>query len=125
MPNKAAQADHLRRWDVALSAAEINAEEPGIEDIEIDLREATVGARTAIARQASLRFQLQQTTRDLDAFMAAGKAAYSRLVLVVKGRYGLRSEKLVEWGIQPLRPAAKPAPEPPTTPEDSKHEKAA
>lgn len=124
MANNAAQADHLKRWDVALAAAETNAGEPGIDDIRFDLDEATTEARAAIARQASLKFQLQQTSRDLDAAMAAGKSAYSRLVLVVKGRYGLKSEKLVEYGIQPLRPAAKPKEPTPTLPEIRKNEMA-
>ena len=100
-----AYADHLKRWDVILVAAEANAGEPGFEDLRFQLDAAFGAARGALAQQALLRSQLQQATRDLDDFMANGKEAYSRLRRVVKGRYGLRSEKLAEFGLQPLRPA--------------------
>ena len=39
--------------------------------------------------------------------MDTGKDAYSRLMLVAKGRYGPESENVVQWGIQPRRPVQK------------------
>ena len=103
MPNQA-HADHLQRWDMALVAGEANPEEPGVEDLRIQLGSAAEGARACIARRNLLKYQLQQNSRELDAFMRTGKKVFSRLVLVVKGRYGPGAEKVVEWGIQPLRP---------------------
>jgi hypothetical protein len=103
MPNES-HADHLKRWDMALVAGAANAEEPGVDDLRIKLEGAAQGAKATIARRNYLKFQLQQSSRDLDVFMDTGKEAYSRLVFVVKGRYGPESEKMVEWGLQPRRP---------------------
>ena len=96
-------ADHLTRWDMALVAAEANAGEPGVDDLRIKLGTAAEGAKATLARRNLLKFQLQQNSRDLDELMAAGKDAYSRLMLVAKGRYGPESEKMVEWGVKPRR----------------------
>lgn len=104
MPNEA-QADHLKRWDMALAAGVANAEEPGVDDLRVQLQTAADGARSKIARRNLLKYQLQQTSRELREIMSTGKAVFSRLVHVVKGRYGPESEKVVEWGIQPRRPA--------------------
>ena len=102
-----ANADHLKRWDVILVAAESNSSEPGFEDLRVRLESAFESAKNALAQQALMRSQLQQATRDLESFMADGKEAFSRLRLVVKGRYGLKAEKLAEFGLQPLRPPQK------------------
>ncbi len=112
MPNQA-QADHLVRWDTALAAGAINDPEPGTVDLLVQLGAATVGAKNCLNRRATLKFQQQQNSRELDDYMAAGKEAYSRLVLVVKGIYGRSAEKLAEWGMQPFRAAQKSKLEPP------------
>lgn len=106
--SKRTHADHLKRWDMALVAGAANAEEPGVEDLRLQLETAAEGAKSCIARRNLLKFQLQQNSRDLDAFMDTGRDAYSRLVLVVKGRFGPQSEKVVEWGLQPRRPPQVP-----------------
>ena len=103
MPNES-HADHLKRWDMALVAGAANAEEPGVDDLRIKLGTAAEGAKRCIARRNFLKFQLQQNSRDLDEFMDTGKDVFSRLVLVVKGRYGPESEKMAEWGLLPRRP---------------------
>lgn len=103
MPNES-HADHLQRWDMALVAGAANAEEPGVDDLRIQLGTAAEGARACIAKRNLLKYQLQQNSRDLERFMETGKKLFSRLILVVKGRYGRESEKVVEWGIQPARP---------------------
>jgi hypothetical protein len=104
---KYAQADHLTRWDTALAAGVINDTEPGTGDLVIQLGTASAGAKECLARRASLKYQFQQNSRELDEFMAQGKEAYSRLVFVVKGRYGPEAEKVVEWGVQPRRRSQK------------------
>ena len=54
-------------------------------------------------------------SRDLDGFLSRGKELFSRVVHVVKGRYGWKSEKLAEWGLQPQRPTVTPKLPPPET----------
>ena len=102
-----AQADHLTRWDTALAAGEINDTEPGTGDLLVQLEAAAVGAKNCLNRRATMKYQQQQNSRDLDEFMDDGKEAYSRLALVVRGRYGPGSEKVAEWGLQPRRPVQK------------------
>lgn len=112
MPNEA-QADHLARWDMALAAGAINDTEPGTRDLVVQLEAAAVGARNCLNRRATMKSQQQQNSRELDEFMAIGREVFSRLALVVKGRYGRSAEKLSEWGLQPLRPTLKSKVEPP------------
>jgi hypothetical protein len=119
-----AHADHLARWDTALAAGVANDTEPGTADILLQLGAAATGLKDCLVRRASLKFQQQQNSRDLDEFLAAGKEAFSRLALVVKGRYGRSAEKLAEWGIQPFRFVQKSKLELPL-PEDARNEKAA
>jgi hypothetical protein len=97
---KEPQAERLEKWDVAVVGAEANASEPGFDELRIELGTASTGARISLARRALLLRQLRQTTSELSAFLAAGAEAYSRLRHVVKGRYGLKSEKLAEFGFQ-------------------------
>jgi hypothetical protein len=99
-----AHSDHLKRWDTILVAAGTNSSEPGFEDLRFQLEAASEAVKNMLAHQALLRSQLQEATRELEALMVNGKEAYSRLSLVVKGRYGPRAEKLAEFGLQPLRP---------------------
>jgi hypothetical protein len=99
-----AQAEHLKKWDMALAGAEANAGEPGVEDLKVELGTAAEGARAKLARKNQLEYQLQQTFRELDEIMSIGKKTYARLVRVIKGRFGRDSEKLREWGVQPERP---------------------
>jgi hypothetical protein len=103
MPNQA-HADHLKRWDMALAAGAANAEEPGVDDLRIKLGAAAEGVKATLARRNLLKFQLQNNSRELDELMKTAKELYSRLVLVVKGRYGPESEKMSEWGLLPRRP---------------------
>ena len=114
MPN-GAHADHLKRWDMAIAAGEANPEEPGTTDLLAQLFGAAEGLRGCIARRNLLRYQLQQNSRDLDGFLSRGKELFSRVVHVVKGRYGWKSEKLAEWGLQPQRPTVTPKLPPPET----------
>ena len=124
MPNQA-HADHLVRWDTALAAGAINDGKPGTVELLVQLETAAVGAKNCLNRRATMKYQQQQNSRDLDEFMEAGKEAYSRLALVVKGLYGPESEKMAEWGIQPRRPAQKSKLEEPPLPEDARNGKAA
>jgi len=102
-----AQADHLARWDTALAAGVINNTEPGTSDLLVQLETAAMGAKTCLNRRATMKYQQQQNSRDLDGYMDDGKEAYSRLALVLRGRYGPGSEKVAEWGLQPRRPVQK------------------
>jgi hypothetical protein len=107
------QGGFLNACDTLLVAAEANAEEPGVEDLRLQLKSDSEGAREAQSRRARHKWLAQQASRDLDQYLASARLVYSRLRHVLIGRYGLRSEKLAEFGLQPLRPAQKAKETPP------------
>ncbi len=80
------------------------------------------GAKTTKLRQDAFKALLQQTTRDLEAYMREGKDLATRLRNGVRTRYGLKSEKLTEFGMKPRRkPQKKATPEPVAQPTPVTH----
>jgi hypothetical protein len=72
-------------------------------------------AQDAAKLQAALTAGKQEASRQLNSLMSDGERLATVLQLVVKQHYGIRSEKLAEFGLQPFRGrnrAAKPVPEP-------------
>jgi hypothetical protein len=110
---KVTQGVFLNACDTLLVAAEANADEPGVNDLRLQLESDSGGAREAQSRRARHRSLAQEASRDLDRYLAAAREGYSRLRHLLIGRYGLRSEKLAEFGLQPLRPAQRPKETPP------------
>ena len=81
------------------------------------------GSKVTKLRQAALKAEAQQTTRDLDAFMTEGREIATRLRNGIRTQYGTKAEKLTEFGMKPRRkpqkkatpgPVAQPTPAPPT-----------
>lgn len=102
---RTSQADHLKTWPMIITAAQVNEEEMKAEAIRLVLQASYDGANSALALQAQLRAQYQQSTRDLDQHMATGIDAAGRLRNGARMTFGLRAEKLAEFGLKPLRPA--------------------
>jgi len=82
------------------------------------LNEALVVAN----QQAALTASKQEATQRLQTLLADGERVAEGIRKFLKELYGLRSEKLAEFGIQPFRGKKRPAdplgpvpPEPPTT----------
>ena len=84
------------------------------------LEGAMTEVATLSARQKTLTADRQKTTQDLKAAVARSRDLAMQLRAGVKGQLGLRTEKLVEFQVQPLRkrtrkaktvpqPAQKPA----------------
>lgn len=85
------------------------------------LAKAVEEAKAASIRQDSFKAQVQQATRDMEKSVADAQELITRLRNGVRTKYGLRSEKLVEFALQPRRksktavkekpaPVAQPAP---------------
>lgn len=76
-------------------------------------------AKDARLRQDAFKAQFQQATRDLEKSMSEGRDLATRLRNGIRTQYGLRGEKLAEFGLQPRRKPqkaqqkAKPEPTPP------------
>lgn len=67
-------------------------------------------------QQAALTASKQEMSRQLKQIMGEGERLATLLLMAVKEHYGIRAEKLAEFGLQPFRGrprTAKPAPETP------------
>jgi hypothetical protein len=66
------------------------------------------GVKESRIRQGVLKAQTQQASRDLGNFLTEGRELATRLRNSIRGQYGMTTEKLVEFGLQPRRsPKAK------------------
>jgi hypothetical protein len=66
--------------------------------------------------QAAFRASKQMTSQRLQALFEQGDKLTTVLKVLVKQHYGIGSDKLVEFGVQPFRARPKPTVVPPTTP---------
>jgi hypothetical protein len=76
-------------------------------------------AQEAAQQQAAFIAGKQEASKQLNTFVTEGERLATVLQLAVKQHYGIRAEKLTEFGLQPFRGRnrqAKPVPEaPPAT----------
>jgi hypothetical protein len=119
----------LNGWERLLVSLETNAGDfPQLETYRAQLKAMLEAAREASAQQAALAANKQETTKKLQSVLADGRKLANFLRNGVRQRYGNRSEKLVEFGLNPLRarvralvptvkkpprPAAEPTPDSP------------
>ena len=121
MPNTSF-ADVMTEADVLLVKVQANAADLAhLETNRSRLAAALEGAKEASIRQAASKAQVQQATRDLEGFLSELKEQVTRMRNGIRHQYGLKSEKLVEFGLQPRRKPQRskengPAPTPPPTP---------
>jgi hypothetical protein len=115
-------ADHIKHWGELTAAIEANPEldvillpQRGV--LEQELR----GLIAANLRQANLKSQAQEATRDMEGFVKRGTVLATRLRDSIRGYYGRTGEQLVVFRIQPRRPRvlSETIPTPPGT-EDGK-----
>jgi hypothetical protein len=95
---------------------------PHLEVSRAQLAEMVARAQEAADRQALFTAGKQEASQDLRASVTEGQRLANILRLAVKQHYGIRAEKLAQFGLQPFRGRAprkaKPAEEPqPTTPQ--------
>ena len=103
--------------------ASVAANSEELNDFEaIRLRLAGLSSQTqdALAKQAALLAEKQENSKTLKALFTESDRLANLLRQALKAHYGIRSEKLAEFGMQPFRGLkAKPAgetPEPPPAP---------
>jgi hypothetical protein len=114
----------LNGWEHLLASMEANAQDfPQLETYRAQLKTMLDNARAASAQQAAMDATKQEATKNLQAMLVQGRKLATFLRGGVKQRYGDKSEKLVEFGLAPVRPKAKatgeqkpPATPPPVTP---------
>jgi hypothetical protein len=77
---------------------------PSTERFRAPLETALAKIRTLIGTQKTLIADKQKVTQDLRVAVQEGRNLAINVRAIAKGEVGSRSEKLVEFGIAPLRP---------------------
>ena len=83
---------------------------PGVQKFLPPFDAALAKVRGFNARRVTLIADKQQTTQDLKAAVAEAQNLAIDIRAVIRGEVGARSEKLVEFGVAPLRKRSKPKP---------------
>jgi hypothetical protein len=77
---------------------------PGAEKFLVPLDTALAKIRTISNLRATLIADKQKATQDLKVAVAEAQGVAINVRAVIRGEVGARSEKLVEFGVAPLRP---------------------
>jgi hypothetical protein len=111
----------LEEWE-QLTAA-YSANQPDLQHLEgqrAELESLLDQARSVSRQQESHTAGRQDMSRQLEAVLERGRKLATFLRVGAKERYGNRSEKLVEFGVQPLRTRRPPkSVQPPPGPEST------
>jgi hypothetical protein len=91
-------------WQNLSTALTANATDlPHLEGHRVQLADNLGKSEDLTHQQAALTASKQEISKQLAALMVEGKKLATFLRVGVKQHYGNRSEKLVEFGLQPLR----------------------
>jgi hypothetical protein len=118
MPKETTQAGiigGLQRLQMSLdsNAAEI----PQIDGGRIKLKTLVARAIEISNQQAVLTASRQQASKELKTILREAQRLANVLRLAVKEHYGIQSEKLSEFGLQPFRGRSRKASAPPVNPD--------
>lgn len=117
-------ADCIRHWGELSAAIAANPDLAHLEPDRAVLAADLESFLDLTVRQANLRRQTQETSRELADLSRRGRYLATRLRDSVRGFYGREDEMLVEFRLQPRRsrskPPATPTTPPPPAPEDEK-----
>ena len=80
-----------------------SADIPHLETSRLRLEEITAESGDLLTQQAALAASKQDISKRLQALMAEGRQLAAFLRVGVKQRYGIRSEKLTAFHLQPFR----------------------
>jgi hypothetical protein len=129
MTREVTQRGKLGELERLVTALANNSDDlPQLQGSRITLEELLDQARAAFSNQAAHTAAKQTASRQLEVSLTEGMRLATVLRGAVKSHYGIRAEKLAEFGIQPFRgrpappvegpkePAPPPAEEPPIPP---------
>jgi hypothetical protein len=114
-------------WKNLSTSLATNAKDlPHLEGHRVELADNLAKSEDLTRQQAALTAGKQEISKQLEVLMTEGQKLATFLRVGVKQHYGNRSEKLVEFGLQPLRTRRQKADTPPpavtpTTPTGSSH----
>ena len=95
----------IAHWERLLAAVEENRKDlPFLEMFQAQLGKEMDCVRNLRDRKAALKAETRLATRDLRVFLERGRDLASRIQAGARAHYGIRSEKLTEFGIRLRRP---------------------
>jgi hypothetical protein len=98
---KSGKLGDLARFTATLAA---NAPElPHLEGSRVRLDQVVVDAQDAAKQQAAFTAGKQEASKRLTTLVTEGERLASGIRKLLAQNYGIRSEKLVEFGLQPFR----------------------
>lgn len=104
MPTLTAYADLFRDWEALLLAVHDNSDSlPSVERHRSVLEELLAEAKSLKAQQDSANALRQQNTQKLAKLVASGKKLAIGLRGVIRADLGPDNERLVQFGVAPLR----------------------
>jgi hypothetical protein len=107
-------ADVMTDWEKLLATVAANRDDlQAIDGYRQQLEVEMAGAKAASLRQSASQADSQQASRDLEGFLVRGSDLASRMRTGIKSRYGIRGEKLKEFGLKVFRGKKKAAVKPP------------
>lgn len=111
----------LGRWEKLNQMMEANKEDlPALEPSRQELARVLSQAMDAAKRQAVHTAGKQEASKELKGFITEGERIATMLWQGLRIRYGIRAEKLTEFGLQPFRGRPRKAkPEEPANPTPS------
>ncbi len=121
MQNETTYSGILGEWQRLLAAMATNTDEvPHLEASRVMFADHLSQAQALLQRQAALAAEKQQSSQDLREMIVDGQRLATMLRKGLRQFYGIRSEKLTEFGLPPFRGRSgrkQPAPPPPPPPE--------
>ncbi|HVR97385.1 MAG TPA: hypothetical protein VMW27_12270 [Thermoanaerobaculia bacterium] len=111
-------ADNIDHWEQVVTASEGKPDLAHLETPAQELKTILTEVRSLRIQQDAQKAIAQQTSQEIAKRMTEGKQLATRMRAGVRSVYGNKSEKLVEFGITPLRKrsrAAKPESPPEVT----------
>ena len=119
MTKESTQKGRMEAWERLIQRIAANAPELAhLETARARLEAMLTESREAAAQQAAYTSGKQEATQKLKALQVEGERLANVLRVTVKQHFGIRSEKLSEFGLKPFRgrnrkktePGLKPAP---------------
>ncbi len=112
------QGDRFKVWrQVASSAAANAADLPQAQITLGSLQSVITEVDKVVTDQSAFQASKQMASQRLQALVDQGDKLTTVLKTIIRQHYGNGSDKLVEFGIQPLRARPKPTVVPPAPPE--------
>jgi hypothetical protein len=111
------QKEQFMQWRAVATATAANASELPPSGVQLKALEGVIAeVDTILAEQSVFQASKQVASKRLQTLLNQGAKLSTVLKAIAKQHYGHGNDKLVEFGIQPLRSRSKPTVVPPTAP---------